>query len=259
MAVAMSRPMTWARDSASLTLDELLEEARDSYRLELYIPMTVDQPPVLTSIDGHGHRQYDAAEGAQTGLSMSAQLYRRLGHNEGYGNVFPVARALRDVDGWCRGRHLNGRGGPWADHAAASGSLWSRLTRDRPLCARLAHYAVVAGVHPSRLALVEGLSEATVERLLFHALEHMWAKRCEWAHGDDSGVGEVLAEQRRERREARERAEASRAPGTTCRYCHRPYDSTSEDPCPGGSEASEVADVDEAMAAAGFTLLCSPS
>lgn len=260
MALAMTQPLTWARDSGALTLDELLEEAREAYRLELHIPLAVEQPPVLSSLDGHGQRVVDVDRAAaQIGWSMSAQLDRRIGHPEGYGNVFPVARALHDLDGWCRGRHLEGRGGPWVDHEAAAGTLWSRLTGTRPLCGRLAHYAVVAHAPIPRLAHVERLQLPVVRRLLKDALEHMWAQRREWAHADESGVGEVLAAQRRERREAKARAEASRAEGAMCRYCERPYDASSQEPCPGSADTQASEADAAAMAEAGFTLLCSPA
>lgn len=261
MALAPSRPpLSFGRAATSLTLEELLGEARDEYAAELDIPLTVDQPPNLYSIGPDGQRVYQAAEGAQIGLSMSSQMYRRIGHPaDDYGNVFPVARALDDLRGWCRGRHLEARSGPWEDHARdveLGTALWDRLAGSRPLCARLAYYAVAYRVPLSRLAASEELELPEARRLLLGALRHMWDQRIEWAHADDSGVSEVLAQQRRERNAARARADAARAPGVLCRHCSRPYDSASQEPCP-GSEADR--DALSLYAEAGFTLLCSPA
>lgn len=264
MALAMTRPLTWARDASGLSLEDLLDEARASYQEEILIPMAVEQPPLLSWVGADGSRAVDWDRlAAQIGWTMSAQLTRRIGHPEGFGNVFPVARAIHDLEGWCRGRHLEGRDGPWEDHTAAAG-LWGRLAGARPLCARLAFYTVTAGVPLGRLVIAERLPLPTIRRLLKDALEHMWAQRREWAFAPDSGVGEVLADQRRQRREERrarreaeERAQASRAPGVVCRHCARPYDPDSQDPCPGSDGVASI-DV-EVLASVGFTLLCSPA
>lgn len=258
MAVAPSRRpvLSFARDAAGLSLEELIGEARDSFAAELDIPLTVSRPPKLYSIGSDGERVYEAAEGAQVGLSMSAQMYRRIGHPaDDYGNVFPVARAIHDLNGWCRGRHLEGRAGPWLNHLRdlAIPSI------QRPLCARLATYAVVWRVPTAWSAEVEQLAIVDVHRLLTGALRHMWDQRREWAHADDSGVAEVLAEQRRERREARRRAEASASSPTVCRYCGRPYDLASTEPCPGNPD-DQLSEAEAAIyAEAGFTLLCTPA
>lgn len=260
MALAVERhdrEFSFSRDATSLSLEELIGEARDAFAGELAIPMTVDQPPNLYDLNAHGERKYLGAEGAQIGLSMSPELYRRIGNpRDDYGNVFPVARALDDLRGWCRGRHLDGRGGPWTDHQADVALL---PDLQRPLCARLAHFGIVWHMTPSWAARQEGLQLPVVRRLLTAALRHMWDQRREWAYGDDSGVSEVLAAQRRERREARERAEAASAVGVACRYCARPFDPASLDPCPGGT-GDEAQPADTALyAQAGFTLLCSPA
>lgn len=255
MALAMEQrpPISFGREATTLTLDELLGEARDSFAAELVIPLTVERPPELYSIGSDGQRIYEAAEGAQIGLSMSAQMHRRIGHPaDDYGNVFPVARALHDLRGWCRGRHLDTRAGPWIDHKA---DVAIGPTLQRPLCARLAWYAVVWHMQPAWSARQEKLAMPIVRRLLHAALKHMWEQRRDWAHADDSGVGEVLAQQRRERREARRRAEAATAPGVVCRYCGRPYDVASQEPCSqleGDPEGTIYGDL-------GFTFLCAPA
>jgi hypothetical protein len=254
MALAhMQRPpLSFGRDAASLTLEELLGEARAGFAAEVAIPMTVDQPPALRQRDASGAWRTDAAIGSQVGLSMSPELYRRIGNpQDDYGDVFPVARALDDLRGWCRGRHLEARSGPWEDHRrdVAVPDI------QRPLCARLAWYGVAWRMQPVWSAHQEGLPLPTVLRLLRRALEHMWAQRREWAHAGDSGVGEVLAQQRRERREARQRAEASRAAGVTCRFCGGPYDASSLRPCP----APRDANIDAALAEVDVIYLCAPA
>lgn len=262
-AVDSRPPISFAREAASLSLEELLGEARDSYALELDIPMTVSRPPVLHVRDASGQWVSEAAEqGAQIGLSMSAQLHARLGTPGDYGNSFLVARALDDVRGWCQGRHLEPRSGPWADHSAdiALGqALWRRIHRFRPLCARLTYYTVVWHVPLDRLARHEDLGRNQAAELLHAALRHAWEQRRGWAHAEDSGVGEVLAQQRRERKEdrrrrdeARVRADAVSAASVDCRYCGRPYDSESVDPC--------TASPDAVIAALpGALVLCTPS
>lgn len=257
MALAMQRPpISFGREASSLTLDELLGEARDSFAAELLIPLTVERPPQLYEIQADGTRKPLGTEGAQIGLSMSAPMYRRIGHpQDDYGNVFPVARALDDLTGWCRGRHLEGRSGPWEDHAA---DVAIGPSLQRPLCARLAWYAVVWRMQPTWAAHVERLPVPIVRRLLADALEHMWSQRREWAYADHSGVGEVLAQQRRERREARQRAEASTAPGVVCRYCGGPYDASSREPCPGSNGFGDDI-IGSALAETNDVLLCSPA
>ena len=268
MALAMERPpITFARDSEALSLEELLGEARDAYAGELHFPLTVPRPPRLREA---GEDDTPAEAGAQVGLSMSARLHRRLRHPEAYGNTFPMARAIDDLRGWCRGRHLEPRGGPWLDHTVdlrRGRELWSRIAGYRPLCARLTFYAVVHRVPLSRLARVEELSGARTEELLRRALAHTWHQRIEWAHvegPDGSGAAEVMAQQRRERREerrsleeARRRVDAARGAGVVCRYCGDPYDPHSTKPCRGSGELSEAAAA--AYAELGATLLCSPA
>lgn len=264
VAVVQPRaPISFARDVASLDLEELLGEARDSYQAELQIPMTVDQPPALRERDGHGEWVTQAARGAEIGLSMSPELYQRIGPPASWGNRFPVGRSIDDLRGWCHGTHLKARGGPWENHfadVAAGAGLRERLNRYRPLCARLAYYTVVWRVPPGRVADHEGLDRPDAFNLLRQALRHAWQRRLEWAHADTSGVGEVLAEQRRQRREARARAEASRAEGVTCRYCNHPYDATSTTPCSGLALEYDGQVVDATLyRELGFELLCSPA
>lgn len=262
MALAPSRPpISFGREASVLSLEELVGEARDAFTAEMAIPMTVNQPPALRDRDGHGDVVTEAAEGTQVGLSMSPQLYRRL-HSPGtYRNVFPVARALDDLRGWCRGRHLEARNGPWIDHLRDV-PLGTDL--QRPLCARLAHYAVVWRMQPLWSAQVEQLQVPTVRRLLKGALEHMWDQRRHWALSEDpesGGAAEVIVQLRQEHRQRRQRvAQAATAPpGDTCRYCGGPYDPASTKPCPGDPH-DQIDSVDaEVYAAAGFTLLCSPA
>lgn len=263
MTLAPSRPsLSFAREARELPLEELLGEARDAFAGEMAIPMTVEQPPALYDRDATGALvlDMDAARGAQVGLSMSAPLVRRLGHPEGFRNVFPVARALDDLRGWCRGRHLEARSGPWLDHLADVG-IGPDL--QRPLCARLAHYAVVWRMQPAWSAHIEDLSGATVRRLLKGALEHMWDQRRHWALSEDpesGGAAEVIVQLRQEHRARRQRADAATAAeGVACRYCGRPYDPASLDACP-GSPTVKLDEAETAMyAEMGFTLLCSPA
>lgn len=266
MAVAPSRRnISFGREGSSLTLEDLLGEARDAFAAELYIPLTVEQPPALRTRGADGQWVTHAAFGAQVGVSMSAQLARRLSNPEDeYGNVFPVARALDDIRGWCKGNHLQTSRGPWLDHAAditagAVGTdLWDRLRSYRPLCGRLAYFSVAHRVPLDRLARQEQISLTRAGELLQLALAHAFMKRRDWAHADESGVTEVLAAQRRERREARRRAQAT-AEGSVCRYCARLYDPRSEDPCP-GSDGHRINEAEAATyAAIGVTLLCSPA
>lgn len=265
MALAPSRPpISFGRETSALSLEELVSEARDAFASELAIPMTVDGAVPLFDRDGHGELVLDteASRGAQLGLSMSAQLVRRLGHPEGYGNAFPVARALDDLRGWCRGRHLEARSGPWIDHMRDV-PLGTDL--QRPLCARLAHYAVVWRMQPLWSAHVEQIQVPTARRLLKGALEHMWGQRRHWALSEDpesGGAAEVIVQLRQEHRERRRRQDAAagvETEGVVCRYCGRPYDRESLEPCPG--DPNDLVDpVDaEIYAAAGITLLCSPA
>lgn len=256
LAVELRPPLSFGREASALTLDELLGEARDSFAAELWIPLTVERPPQLYSIDADGQRTYEAAEGAQIGLSMSAQMYRRIGHPaDQYGNVFPVARALHDLAGWCRGRHLEGRTGPWDDHVADV----AIYAIERPLCARLAYHSVVWHMSPLWSAHQESLPLPVVRRLLAAALRHTWEQRREWAHVE-SGAAEIMAQQRSASREARARAEASRVTAILCRYCRVPYDPASTQPCPGTPE-HRLSDEERAAFTAAFpgaALLCTP-
>lgn len=268
MALAMERaPISFARDE--LTLAELIAEAQAAYELELAIPMTVSRPPELRRRDGSGAWSPEAEPGAQIGLSMSKALITRLdgpraaGRDDetgGYTALFPVAAGLDDLRGWCRGKHLEPRGGPWLNHVrdlTAGSALWRRLDGYRPLCARLAFYTVVHGVPLSRLAAVEQVETDQAEELLEQALRHVWRQRAEWAYADTSGVGELFAQQRRERRRERQarevasqRAAQVRAGGGVCRYCHQPFDPNSQSPC-GSQPAGLVSEIG--------LVLCSPT
>lgn len=240
-----------------MTLEQLLDEAREQYRLELAIPLTFWRPPLLRERDASGEL-VESIDSTRVGLPMSGKLLLRIDHLPvAYGNTFPVARALDDLRGWCRGLHLEGRGGTWVDHRRDqeknANPAW---TRARPLCARLAYYSIVFGVPLARLARVEGLATSRATDLLRSALIHMWEQRSEWAN--PSGVVEVLAQQRRERRaerqarqEARERAEAIEASDVACRHCGGPYRRDSTEPC-------AVAGGDAIAAAIGGVVLCAP-
>lgn len=261
--LAHDRSVSFTRDARSLSLDELLGEARDSYAAELHIPLTVDQPPVLFDRAADGEWTPLGARGAQIGLSMSAQMYRRIGHpQDDYGNVFPVARALDDLRGWCYGVHLRPRTGPWEDHTrdiGAGAHLYERVNQYRPLCARLAFYTVAWKVPLARLALLEILTRDRAEELLLTALRHAWDQRREYTFADGGGAQEVIADQRRERRAeraevaaARARAEASRADGVVCRDCGGPFDPASEAPCPSAATEAFAGVID-------VPVLCRPS
>jgi hypothetical protein len=256
MALVPTRfPLSWSRNACDLDLPQLIDEAREEWAGELAIPMTVARPPALTAIDGHGDSGTDNAYGARIGYSLSAPLVKRLGSPKGYGNVFPMARSLHELAGWCRGRHIKGAAGPWDDHLADV-ALGDDL--QRPLCARLAWAVVVWEATPAWAARQEPLPVLRAARLLTTALQRAWELRREWAHGDDSGVPEVLASMRRSRRAARSRAEASA--GGPCRYCAGPYDAASTIPCP-GSEGNRMSEAEAATFAAtypGAALLCAP-
>lgn len=245
-------PISFARDARALSLEELVGEARDAYVAELEIPMTVTQPPAPVTRAPDGTWQRGKSEATQIGRPLSSQLVTRIGHPEGFGNTFPVARSLDDLRGWCRGRHLEGARGPWSDHRRdidAGAELWDRIARYRPTCARLALYTVVWRVPLSRLAQVEQLPRDRVAELLLGALRHAWDQRRDWAHAPESGAGEVVRDLRRERRQARERAAAAQAPGTTCRACGGPYDASSQIPCPAGGDLGGLVGAD---------VLCTP-
>jgi hypothetical protein len=265
MGVGVSRPApSFARDTPSLSLDELVGEARTELGHEMAIPLSVNQPPNLWERDANGQLIPMGVVGAQIGVSMSGPFVRYLGHPaDEYGNTFPVSRSLYDLRGWCRGRHLEARTGPWLDHVvdvAAGRDAWSRLSTYRPLCARLAYYTVVHRVPLSRLARQERIPDARAEHLLHRALQHAFEQRREWAQADgpergDSAINQVLAQQRRERRDRRQRveaaAEAATAPGMRCRHCHRPYERDAGEVCQ-GPDAEVFRDL-------GITLLCSPA
>lgn len=254
MAVAMDRPLPlpWSRNACDLDLEQLVDEARDSFRAELAIPLSVARPPKIAERDGHGELEVKIGQGSVIGYSISSQLHKRLGHPNGYGNVFPVARALDDLRGWCRGRHLEASSGPWEDHAADV-ELLPEL--QRPLCARLAWAVVAWRATPAWAARQERLPVLRAARLLTSALQHAFEQRREWAHGDTSAVPQVLADIRRQRRTARDRAEASAAAtGVVCRDCGGPYEALSITPCPGASTDAALADVYP-----GAAVLCTPA
>lgn len=86
-----------------MTLADLIAEHRDLHAADLVIPRLVSrQPP--TTLDPHTGVLYEEPA-ARTGMAMSARLLRRLGHPEGFGQVFPWSSALWRMKAWCRRSH----------------------------------------------------------------------------------------------------------------------------------------------------------
>jgi hypothetical protein len=86
-----------------MTLDATIALHRDLYRADLNIPRLVSrQPP--TTFDPHSGELHEEPA-TRTGMSMSGPLLRYLGHPEGYGELYPWARALWELRHWCRREH----------------------------------------------------------------------------------------------------------------------------------------------------------
>lgn len=117
----------------------LVEHHRNLFRDELRINRLVSRQPAV-SVDPHTGLT-DPTSGTRVGMNMSTALLRRLGHPEGYGQVYPWARALWLLRIECRRAH--------PQHRAADRPYWRGS-----LCWQAVSLVVAAGFSAESAATV---------------------------------------------------------------------------------------------------------
>ena len=85
-----------------MNLEATIEQHRGMFRDELAVRMVARQPPTTLDLNTG---QLDSEPAAAIGMTVSGPLLRRIGHPEGYGQLFPYAKALWLLKVECRRSH----------------------------------------------------------------------------------------------------------------------------------------------------------